>query len=94
MRINVKFFAVLRDVVGDWSIDLSLPEGITVGETLESLAKHYGERFRSYVYDEKGIVQDYLIFLINGESIHAMKGFETLLKEGDSLVILPPIGGG
>jgi molybdopterin synthase sulfur carrier subunit len=94
MRINVKFFAVLRDIVGDWSIDLSLPEGITVGETLESLAKQYGERFRSYVYDEKGSVQDYLIFLINGESIHAMKGFETPLKEGDSLVILPPIGGG
>lgn len=90
----MKFFAALRDIVGDWSINLSLPEGITVGEILESLAKQYGERFRSYVYDEKGSVQDYLIFLINGESIHAMKGFETPLREGDSLVILPPIGGG
>jgi|GEM_PF-186141 len=94
MRVNVKFFAALRDIVGGWNVDLSLPEGTTVGETLEALAKQYGERFRSYVYDKKGGVQEYLIFLINGESIHAMKGFETHLREGDSLVILPPIGGG
>ena len=94
MRVNVKFFAALRDIVGDWSMELSLPEGTTVGETLEILTKKYGERFRDYVYDRKGEVQEYLIFLVNGESIHAMKGFKTSLREGDSLVIMPPIGGG
>ena len=94
MRINVKFFATLREIVGEWNIELSLPEGTTVDEVLRGLVKQYGERFRNYVYDEKGVIHDYLIFLVNGESISAMKGFETILSEGDSLIILPPIGGG
>ena len=94
MRINVKFFATLREIVGEWNIELSLPEGTTVDGVLRSLVKQYGERFRNYTYDEKGVIHDYLIFLINGESIYAMKGFETILSEGDSLIILPPIGGG
>ncbi|MFB0543721.1 MAG: ubiquitin-like small modifier protein 1 [Candidatus Bathyarchaeia archaeon] len=94
MRINVKFFALLRDIVGSWNVELSIPEGTTVGEILEGLAKRYGGRFREYVYDEKGGIRGHLIFLINGESINALKRFETVLREGDSLVILPPVGGG
>jgi len=94
MRINVKFFATLREIVGEWNVELSLPEGTTVDEVLRGLTKQYGERFRNYVYNKKGVIHDYLIFLINGESIYAAKGFETILKEGDSLIILPPIGGG
>ena len=94
MRTSVKFFALLRDIVGSWEIELTIPEGTTIGEALEGLAKRYGKRFREYVYDEKGGVRGHLIFLINGESINALKGFETVLREGDSLVILPPVGGG
>lgn len=94
IHVNVKFFALLRDIVGRWNVEIFIPEGTTVGEALEGLAKRYGGRFREYVYDEKGSVRKHLIFLINGESINALKGFETVLRGGDSLVILPPVGGG
>lgn len=94
MRVNIKFFALLRDIVGRWNVELSIPEGTTVGEALDGLAKRYGRRFIEYVYDEKGGVRGHLIFLINGESINALRGFETVLREGDFLVILPPVGGG
>lgn len=90
----MKFFALLKDIVEKWIVNLSMPEGATVGEALQALAKQYGERFRNYVYDEEGGVREHLIYLINGESINALRGFETVLREGDSLVILPPIGGG
>jgi molybdopterin synthase sulfur carrier subunit len=94
MKITVRFFATLRDLVGDWSIDFSFPNDIRTKEVLEFLAERFGDKFRQYVYDERGSVRDYLIFLLNGESIHALNGFETKLKESDTLVILPPVGGG
>ncbi|RJS90303.1 MoaD/ThiS family protein [Candidatus Bathyarchaeota archaeon] len=94
IHVTVKFFALLREIVGAWRVKLPLPEGATVGEALKALAQQYGQRFRDYVYDEEGRVRGHLIFLINGESIKALRGFETVLREGDTLVILPPVGGG
>lgn len=90
----VRFFATLRDVVGDSSVDLSLPNGTRVQDALRSLTQRFGEKFGQYVYDERGTVHSYLIFLLNGESIQALNGLETKLKEADILVILPPAGGG
>jgi len=46
------------------------------------------------VYDETGNVRSYLQFLVNGKSITTMQGFKTKLKEGDSVAIIPPVGGG
>lgn len=94
IHVTVKFFALLREIVGEWRVELPLPEGATVGEALKVLAERYGGRFRDYIYDGEGRVRDHLIFLINGESIRALRGFETVLREGDTLVILPPVGGG
>lgn len=34
-----------------------------------------------------------LIF-VNGESIHKLKGFRTMLRDGDEMQIFSPVGGG
>jgi molybdopterin converting factor small subunit len=39
-------------------------------------------------------VRSYLQFLVNGRSITTMQGFKTRLREGDSVAIIPPVGGG
>ena len=94
MRVTVRFFATLRDFVGDSSLDLTVSNGSSVQQILESLSERFGHNFRQYVYDESGTVHEYLIFLVNGESIQALNGLETKMKEADTLVILPPAGGG
>lgn len=94
MKVTVKFFTTLREIVGEPQKKIELSETVTVGELLQLLGEKYGEPFIRYVYDEKGIVKGHLHFLINGKSITTQQGLKTKLKENDTLAILPPVGGG
>jgi len=94
MKIKVKFFTSLREITGKKEIEIRSSSDITVEELLAHLSKKYGREFIEYIYDEKGNVQKYIQILINGRGIDVMQGFETKLKEGDTVAIFPPVGGG
>ena len=97
MRVSVRFFTSLREIVNKREETLEFPEGekVTVDTVLNTLAQRYGKRFAEYVYDGKtGEVRGFLQFLINGKSASTQNGLETELEDGDVLAILPPVGGG
>lgn len=94
MKVKVKFFTTLREITGKREEEIKSSGDLTVDELLEQLSKKHGRRFTDYVYDETGNVRSYLQFLINGRSITIMQGFKTRLREGDSVAIIPPVGGG
>ena len=94
MKIEVKFFTSLREITGKKVDEIQLQSVITVEELLTLLSEKYGKKFREYIYNKKGEVQGFLSFLVNGKNINVLQGFETKLKQGDTVAILPPVGGG
>jgi molybdopterin synthase sulfur carrier subunit len=94
MKVEVKFFTSLREITGKKMDEIQLQSAITVKELLTLLSEKYGEKFREYVYNKERKVQDYLSFLVNGININVLQGFDTKLKEGDIIAIIPPVGGG
>ena len=94
MKIKVKFFTSLREITGKKEDEIQSPNVITVEELLAHLSKKYGREFTEYLYDKKGKVQKYIQILINGRGIKVFQGFETKLKQGDTVAIFPPVGGG
>jgi len=94
IRVKVKFFTALREIVGKKEEQIEFSKPVTVEELLRHLSQRHGKRFKEYVYDEKGEVHSHLHFLINGQSTTTLQGFKTKLKEGDQVAILPPVGGG
>jgi len=94
IKITVKFFTTLREIVGKREEQIELFRPITVEALLKQLSKTYGNEFVDYVFDELGDVRGHLQFLVNGKSITTMQGFKTMLKNGDQIAILPPVGGG
>ncbi len=97
VRVSVRFFTSLRELVGKKEERVEFPgsEKVTLDEFLRMLSFKHGKRFEEYVYDEKsGEVKKFLQFLINGKSSASLNGFQTELKDGDVLAILPPVGGG
>jgi MoaD family protein len=94
MKLKVKFFTSLREITGKKEDEIQSSSIITVEELLAHLSKKYGRKFVEYLYDEKGKVQKYIQVLINSRGVNELQGFETKLKEGDTVAILPPVGGG
>jgi len=94
IKVKVKFFTTLREITGKREEQIELTRSVTVETLLGQLAKAYGKDFQDYVYDELGNVRGHLQLLVNGNSITALQGLKTKLREGDQLAILPPVGGG
>jgi len=94
MKVEVKFFTSLREITGKKVEEIQLQSTITVEELLTLLSEKYGKKFREYIYNKKGEVQGFLSFLVNGKNINILQGFDTKLQEGDTVAILPPVGGG
>jgi molybdopterin synthase sulfur carrier subunit len=94
MKVEVKFFTSLREITGKKTDEIQLNKTITIEELLTLLSEKYGKNFHEYIYNKKGKVQGFLSFLINGKNINALEGFNTKLKQGDTIAILPPVGGG
>jgi len=94
VKVKVRFFTKLRELVGKQEVELEFEEPITVAELLSFLVKRYGSSFKNYVYGEDGKVKNFLQILVNGRSITTLEGFETKLKNRDIAVIIPPAAGG
>jgi molybdopterin synthase sulfur carrier subunit len=94
MKVAVRFFTVLREMTGKREEEIETSNAIKIQDVLDHLSKLYGSKFVKYVFDEKGDHRGYLQFLINGRSITTLQGFETKLKDGDRVAIIPPVGGG
>lgn len=94
MKVSVRFFAALREIVEKKEETLEFPKSkdVTIGKVLKQLTKLYGEDFAEYVYDmQTGEVRSYLQLLVNEKSAMTLKA---KLNDGDVLAIIPPVGGG
>jgi len=95
LKVSIRLFTTLRKLAGKREETLEVrAQGVTVKVALEKLTERYGREFREYLYGEGDEIQSYLQLLVNGKSINLMEQMDTLLKDGDQLAIIPPVGGG
>lgn len=81
MKIKVKLYAAVRDIVGAKDESLEFKDGTTVAMLLDD----YIRRF-----PQIGRYRDHLILSVNKE--YGAPG--RLLKDGDEVSFLPPVSGG
>ena len=80
MKVNVRYFASIRDLIGINEEVISIPAGSTV-EYLSGTVKE--------VYEQLKEVEKILI-AVNGVYVSP----ETLLYDGDTVALFPPVSGG
>lgn len=91
MEVELKFFATLREAVGEKHVTREINGDTTIGEVLRELVSEYPAL---EIFDENGEVYDHVNILINGRNVQHRNGLDTVLSDGDSVGVFPPVEGG
>jgi molybdopterin synthase catalytic subunit len=81
MKVTVKLFARLREIVGERTLEQELGEGATVEDLLRALQAEY-----------PGLAQVTARTIVSVNEEFAAP--DTLLQDGDDVAIFPPVSGG
>jgi molybdopterin converting factor small subunit len=95
ITVRTKFMGDLRAVVGKYDEMLSLPEGSTVEDLLETLSYKYGEPFVSRVFTTSRKLHHYILIFVNSQNIKDIGGLAAMLRDSEvEIVMLPMFEGG
>ncbi len=94
IRVSTRFYAFLRERVGRQEDTLELSDNSTVGDFLEKLAEKYEKELVGYVFNVDKSLRSGFAIALNGENVKPEEFTSKRLKDGDVVVILPPIAGG
>jgi len=91
LKVTVKFFAYLRDLFKSRDEKIELQSGSSIGDLLNLLCGSSGRRDQIFDGSE---LKPQMVVLKNGNHIKHLSGLETTLDDGDTIVLIPPVGGG
>lgn len=81
MQIRMRYFASLREIIGNNEESLSVPEGVRAADVRTLLLERYPKL-------ENALAR--AVCAVNRQYVPP----ETALCEGDEVVFIPPVGGG
>jgi molybdopterin synthase sulfur carrier subunit len=93
MDLELRFFATFREAVGRKTVERTFGDGSTVRDVLSALEADY-DGLEGQLLDDEGSIRPNLNILKNGREVLHMEGAETLLEDGDTLSVFPPVAGG
>ena len=93
-KIIVKALGTFVDRFGFKKKEVNLSEE-TIAQLLGELSKQIPE-FSQHIFedDQEDKVKGFVKILINGRGIEHLGNLQAILREGDTIAISPPIGGG
>ncbi|MCA9932784.1 MAG: MoaD/ThiS family protein [Ardenticatenaceae bacterium] len=92
--MKVNFFATLRQIAGQKSVEFDLPPDVTVRKLVEAVVTHFPP-MRAELLDEQGELYRHVHVFINGRDTPFLEhGMETAVKLTDTVNIFPAVGGG
>lgn len=68
-------------------------DGTTVEEVLAALSDEYPETKKA-LFDESGQLRSFINIFVNENNIKNLQGYQTTVKDGDEIMLIPAIAGG
>ena len=66
----------------------------TLNDIINQFMNEYGKRLRKSFVNPSGMLESHVVILVNGRNYLFLDGLNTKLKDGDQIVISPPLIGG
>jgi len=93
--IEAKLYATFR-MMAEGNKSVMIDEsggGVTVGAVLAELVERFPE-LRVGFFDDEGAIRSYVAVMVNGRDIRHLDGVDSVIDEGATLDIFPPVAGG
>jgi molybdopterin synthase sulfur carrier subunit len=95
ITVKVHTILTLKKVLGKGEVELSVSEGSTLGELLTTMTNRWGDELAANLFEaESRDVLPHIRLMVNGQDIIFLNDMETVLQNGDEVLILPPVSGG
>lgn len=91
MPVSISLPAVLAKLADGSKVVAA--EGRTVGEIISQVAARY-PKLAPRLRDDQGNPYPFVTFYLNDEDIRLTGGFETIVRDGDEVTVVPAIAGG
>lgn len=92
--MKVHFYATLRAIVGQKTVEVDIPPNTTALQLVELVSADY-PALRAELLDAENRFQRHMKMFINGrEAVYLEDQFETIIQSDDKIDIFPPVGGG
>jgi len=92
MPVELRYFASVREAVGQRTETRDLPAGTTVRDVLAALEDEHPD-LDGRLLDDEGVA-DSVTVLRNGTHVTHLDGVDTAVADGDRLAVTPPVTGG
>jgi molybdopterin synthase sulfur carrier subunit len=93
--VRVRTILTLKKVLGKGEVEFPVPEGTTLRELLTMIVDRWGDELASRLFNRKtGAILPHIRLMVNGRDIAFLDRMETILQDGDDVLILPPVSGG
>jgi molybdopterin synthase sulfur carrier subunit len=95
IRVTIHTILALKKIIGQREVEIPLPEKSTVESLLSRMVKTWGEKLSSYLFHQGSASPiPHIRIMVNGRDIGFLNGMETVLQDGDQVLILPLVAGG
>jgi len=95
LKVKVQYLGYIRNMLRKWEDEFELSEDTFLSDLLNKLAGIYGEAFRREVF-EPGLkdVKTGFVVTVNGVLMDQLRGVDTRLNDGDSIILMTLMSGG
>ena len=92
--MKVNFYATLRDITGQKTVEFENAEGSTVAHLVDAVIGRY-PTMRAVLINQDGNLWGHVHVFINGRDVPFLENkMETVIKPTDTINIFPAVGGG
>lgn len=95
MKVTVQYFGFIRNMLGIKKEEVKLREGALLSDVLNKIAQIHGEQFQKEVFEpgQKDVKPGFVV-TVNGILIDQLRGVDTRLNAGDSIILMTLPSGG
>jgi MoaD family protein len=90
-RVKLRLLVTLATALGRKEVEM---EASSLKEALDALTAEYGEEFKTKVFDTAGNPRRQIKIYVNGRDLRFLNRLDTLLNDGDEVLVLPAVTGG